>query len=371
MFFHAPGPRIRNARKKYPSIEKLFRVRIEEAEKETSLKEDPCRWVYHLYQGYCTSVKQKMVHEMNYDHPAYIFSRYGMNTVEADLSRPDNERFIPDIAIRMKIDDNVVFRDLLAPTLRMKISKKIMSELERLHLAGANLSEGISHSPEEYLPFFFKHGISLRTGAMNYFLWRGGAPETRLKLLYENSTLQLNRSDVHAIFKFDQFALVHYFLNIAMEMDLDKDLEVLEEFYAFLGRCQNYSRFIVDYPRLTFLEIHERLLRHGEDPDRAPSHTKLPLPHLILVFQYGAKGIADFTKYEEYQKIREETTCIHWCSLPPPWSIQRLLWIPYYCCKEGESLLALLPKELIKYILQFCGDHHLTFSERYRLKRTR
>ncbi len=98
-------------------------------------------------------------------------------------------------------------------------------------------------------------------------------------------------------------------------------------------------------------------------------------PLCQLLFEYGIPLEEKF--YEDYMfarlcehmredllALRQQYPCIHWCDEPPSWEIQRLIWIAHL--KEEEKEFALLPVELIQMIIRYCGENHLTYSERRR-----
>ncbi len=138
------------------------------------------------------------------------------------------------------------------------------------------------------------------------------------------------------------------------------------------------------------LKMLRLLLQHGADIQYLPAHQlcveclkmdtngnyKWDVPLCQLLFEYGIP--LEEKIYEDYMverlhgsmrgdllALRQQYPCIHWCVEPPLWEIQRLIWIAHLK-EEEQPFFASLPVELIQMIIQYCGENHLTYSERRR-----
>lgn len=45
------------------------------------------------------------------------------------------------------------------------------------------------------------------------------------------------------------------------------------------------------------------------------------------------------------------------------WSIVRLIWIAYYKCKKSKCTLAKLPKDILRYVIEFVGNRNIKLDE--------
>ncbi len=170
------------------------------------------------------------------------------------------------------------------------------------------------------------------------------------------------------------------FLDVMMECNVDLNFSYFHNILPMICSAFNRSPERGDPAfKRCILNLFEKLLRYGVDPKSALNQFHIRSPRddafIHLLCEYGMltnttnDEVLVSTRIFEFKSTHP---CIHWCSIPPPWSIQRLFWIAYMKEQEKSCLLgSLLPPELLCKIMHHCGDVHLTFSERSCLLRRR